>query len=377
MLHRLAFGAFVVSISVSTLGCGTSSEGGAETPIANAAAPTGEVPPPSDPANPSPSQTSGPPSTDPPSTPATPFDPLTQITSGDGVTVESVSIISPRTFDVFVSSANVSPKALMAKGNAVRVTVPADYATSGKHYPVLYFLHGASCNYTTASEVIGIEDRTSIADAIVVMPEAGKYGFYTDWVDQSIAQKWETYHLTELVPFIDRNLRTIAKKEGRGIIGFSMGGLGAMRYAVARPDLFAAATTLSGIVDLNHGAVQVGVVAMLSAAKLNPSGAFGDLGVSPVWGQKNPTSHVSQLATVEVSIYVGEGTDIAEKTTASASAVLHHNLEDAGIPHFYENYGSPGETPEGTCNGGHTNECARYAASKALPALRAALANPQ
>jgi S-formylglutathione hydrolase FrmB len=373
-LHRLLLGAFTASISA--IGC-ASADGTVDPPTSNAPAPpVAEATPPAatetQPPAEAPSEAPG---TSTP--PTTPFDPTTQITSGEDITVDHVTTVSPRTFDVFLSTPAISPKALMAHGNAVRVTVPPDYATSGKHYPVLYFLHGASCNYTTASEIIGIEDRAILDDVIVVMPEAGKYGFYTDWLDESIAQKWETYHLTQLVPFIDRNLRTIGAKEGRGIIGFSMGGLGAMRYAVDHPELFAAATTLSGIVDLNHGAVQTGVVAMLAMANLNVAGPFGALGVSPVWGQKNPASHVTQLATVNTAIYVGKGTDIAEATTASASAVLHHNLEDNNIAHYYENYGVPGETPDGTCDGGHNNDCAKYSTTKALPRLRAALANPQ
>ena len=99
-----------------------------------------------------------------------------------------------------------------------------------------------------------------------------------------------------------------------------MGGLGAMRYAVDRPDLFAGAATLSGIVDLNHGAVQIGVTAMLANAKLNAAGPFGTIGVSPTWGKVNPASRAERLATVQVFISVGEGTDVAEATTASASA---------------------------------------------------------
>lgn len=369
-LCRLVLGVLIGAVSGPLAGCGASSPDGVVESVVEAPTPVAESPAP-------PVATPEAPATDGSGTPgpATPFDPTTQITSGEEITVESVETISPRTFDVFVATPNVSPKAKMSRKNGIRVTLPVDYSTSGKRYPVLYFLHGASCNYTTASKVIGIEQRLS--DVIVVMPEAGQYGFYSDWDDQSIAQKWETYHLNQLIPFIDRNLRTIAAKEGRGVAGFSMGGLGAMRYAVDRPELFAAAATLSGIVDLQHGAVQVGITAMLAGAKLNPSGPFGPIGVSPVWGRVNPTARADRLATVQVFIYVGEGTDLAEATTESASGVLHKNLNDAKIPHYFENYGSPGETPEGTCNGGHTNECARYATSLALPRLRAALANPQ
>lgn len=367
--------ALVITIVSSSLaGCGSSPESGVDE-----ATPTDETPLPAETTPDTPDETTPQPPADagdlsdtqaPP-----PFDPTTQISSGDGITVESVVPVSPRTFDVFVSTPDVSPKAKMRFGNAVRITVPPDYATSTKHYPVLYFLHGASCDYTTASKVIGFEERLS--DVIVVMPEAGEYGFYTDWLDPSIPQKWETYHLTQLVPFIDRNLKTIAAKEGRAVAGFSMGGLGAMRYAADHPELFAAAATFSGIVDLQHGAVQLGIVGMLTAANLNVNGPFGPLGTSPVWGKVNPAAHAKQLATVQVFIYVGKGTDVAEATTASASGVLHKALNDAKVPHYYENYGTPGETPEGKCNGGHTNECARYATVKALPGIRAALADPQ
>lgn len=377
--HRPLVSAFIASILAFPLGCGTSSDdgGGGETPTENAPPPAGgeTTPPVTTTPGETPSETPG--ATDPPGKPAPPpFDPLAQITSGEDITVDSVKIISPRTFDIFLTTPNISPKVMMSHGNAVRVTLPVDYATSGKHYPAIYYLHGASCNYTTVSQFMAPEKRAILDDVIVIQPEGGAYGFYTDWLDQSPPQKWETFHLTQLVPFLDRNLRTIAAKEGRGVIGFSMGGLGAMRYAYAHPELFAAATTLSGIVDLNHGAVQTGVVGMLVANKMDAAGPFGTIGISPVWGQKNPASHVAALATVKIAIYVGEGTDIAEATTASASAVLHHNMEEAKIPHYYENYGSPGETPEGTCNGGHTIDCARYATAKALPSLRAALANP-
>ena len=40
------------------------------------------------------------------------------------------------------------------------------------------FLHGATCDYTSATTLVGIEDRAPISDVIVVMPEAGKFGFY-------------------------------------------------------------------------------------------------------------------------------------------------------------------------------------------------------
>lgn len=90
-----------------------------------------------------------------------------------------------------------------------------------------------------------------------------------------------------------------------------------------------------------------------------------------------PQVQVGILSMLTAAIYAGERTDIAEATTASASVVLQENFAAAKIPHYSENYGARSETPEGHCDVGHTNECARYAAAKVLPRLRAALANPQ
>ena len=79
------------------------------------------------------------------------------------------------------------------------------------------------------------------------MPDGGKVGWYTNWVDQSGgAQAWRDFHVDQLIPWIDANLRTIASKCGRAIAGLSMGGFGAIRYAQDRPDLFAYVAQLLG-----------------------------------------------------------------------------------------------------------------------------------
>ena len=79
------------------------------------------------------------------------------------------------------------------------------------------------------------------------MPDAGKVGWETNWVDQSGgAQAWRDFHVDQLIPWIDANLRTISSKSGRAIAGLSMGGFGAIRYAQDRPDLFTYAASFSG-----------------------------------------------------------------------------------------------------------------------------------
>ena len=60
----------------------------------------------------------------------------------------------------------------------------------------------------------------------------------------------ETFFFQEFIPYIDKNFRTIAAKEGRAIAGLSMGGYGAMKAALTYPDRFGGAASLSGTLDI-------------------------------------------------------------------------------------------------------------------------------
>jgi S-formylglutathione hydrolase FrmB len=304
-------------------------------------------------------------------------DPAT-FTSGDGITVTAVTQVSERTVDVLVSTPAIA-EAATSRGNGVRITLPPDYATSGKRYPVIYDLHGAGGGSYVDSWAGGTLEKIASganADVIIVMPDGGKNGWYTDWIDQSVAQKWETYHLTQLVPFIDRNLRTLGTRAGRGIVGLSMGGFGAMRYAVDRPDLFAVVTSLSGAIDLDQVTVQSAVILPSILFGLPPFGAFGGYGfTSPSWGAVNPVRRASRLATVATFLYIGAGTDPAELIVLAATESMHRALETAGVAHDYTNYGVPGANPYGFCGGGHTFECSLFALGEALPRMLAVLAD--
>ncbi|WP_281633438.1 alpha/beta hydrolase [Flavobacterium luteolum] len=61
--------------------------------------------------------------------------------------------------------------------------------------------------------------------------------------------KYETYVVKELVPFIDKQYRTIADRKARAISGLSMGGDGALYLSFRHQDVFGAAGSMSGGVD--------------------------------------------------------------------------------------------------------------------------------
>ena len=135
----------------------------------------------------------------------------------------------------------------------VRVLLPAGYGDDPhRRYPVLYLLHGADSDAHSWTRDGDAEAITAKAPMIVVMPDGGAMGWYTDWYqgDRPVQPRWETYHVGELVPWVDATYRTIAARRGRAIAGLSMGGYGALSYAARHPGTFAAAASFSGAVEI-------------------------------------------------------------------------------------------------------------------------------
>jgi pimeloyl-ACP methyl ester carboxylesterase len=132
------------------------------------------------------------------------------------------------------------------------VYLPPSYGRSGKHYPVLYLLHGYTDDHTVWLRFVHIKevmDRAiaahRIPEAIVVMPdETDLYGggFYRN---SPVAGRWEDFIVNDVVGFADGRYRTLPGPGGRGLIGWSMGGYGAIHIAMDRGGVFAAAYGIS------------------------------------------------------------------------------------------------------------------------------------
>lgn len=298
------------------------------------------------------------------------------MTSGDGIAVLSTTAVDDRTIDVRISTPLVSDGATI-KGNGLRIVLPEGYdPNSLRRYPVLYLLHGGASSYTTwydsdASDIV----RFSGSDLIIVMPDGGKIGMYTDWVDQAkYRQSWLTFHLTQLIPFVDRNLKTIADRGSRAIAGVSMGGGGAFHYTFARPDLFGVAASFSGVLNPHAPLGVAGIMAVNAYWKMPTFGQYG-LPFWPFWGPwraANPVAHAAEFRDVTTLLYAGEGTDPVELTMRHFTETMSGALTKAGVPHTYVNYGRPG----GRCNGGHEIGCGAHAFALAMPEIRDALSLP-
>ncbi len=130
------------------------------------------------------------------------------------------------------------------------VIIPDNYTTQKEDFAVLYLLHGAYGNYTDwTSKYPSIKKYADKYNIIIVCPDGGLNSWYFDSpVDEKM--NYETYISKELIGAIDEKYRTSKKSAGRAITGLSMGGHGAFYLAFKYKDVWGAAGSMSGGLDI-------------------------------------------------------------------------------------------------------------------------------
>ncbi|HWF35775.1 MAG TPA: alpha/beta hydrolase family protein [Solirubrobacteraceae bacterium] len=154
--------------------------------------------------------------------------------------------------------------AALGRPASFQLLTPPGFATgAARRWPVLFLLHGADdgpCAWTREAALV---ERAEHLDALVVLPEAGAVGFYTDWWRPDASghvPRWEGFHLDEVPAVLATGYRAGGP---RVIAGVSMGGYGAIAYAARRPGAFAAAASYSGLLHLTRRGMPGFIAAML------------------------------------------------------------------------------------------------------------------
>lgn len=111
--------------------------------------------------------------------------------------------------------------------------------------PVLYLLHGLTDDDTAWTRYTSIERYAAARGLAVVMPQVHR-SFYAD---EALGMKFWTFLSEELPRIVERFFRISTRREDTFVAGLSMGGYGAMKWALRQPQRFAAAATLSGALD--------------------------------------------------------------------------------------------------------------------------------
>jgi S-formylglutathione hydrolase FrmB len=236
---------------------------------------------------------------------------LLGVHADNGTRVVAQHVLDPRTVDITIDS--------MALGHtaSARILLPNRFASdSGGGWPVLYLLHGGLGRYVDWTENSDVASLARKRDVLVVMPDGGSLGFYTDWWDHGAGSKpgWETFHLVELRQILERGLDA---SDQRAVAGLSMGGFGVMSYAGRRPGFFRAAASFSGVLNTLHPTVDPlfpglyatwVLQAFLAPLGYDPLALFGDPTLQrAVWEAHNPADLVGNLRGTKLFVSCGNG----------------------------------------------------------------------
>ncbi len=133
------------------------------------------------------------------------------------------------------------------------ILLPPDYEqATDRRFPVVYWIHGAGGSewggLTVGRPAYELMKEAKLPPMIVVAANCPSF------LRPEVGDKTEAVLIKELIPHVDSTYRTIAKREGRILSGFSMGGGATMYLGFKYPDLFCGLVGIgSAIFDSNAG----------------------------------------------------------------------------------------------------------------------------
>ena len=288
---------------------------------------------------------------------ATPAVARADFRDASGLHVTASKQLSPRLYEVTVqTSALPGP-------SHVRILLPAGYAKQPRRrWPVFYLLHGTSGGASDWTVKGDAEKATANAPFIVVMPDIALNvdggGWCTNWPNGKY--RWETFHIDQLIPWVDQNLRTKPTRAGRAIAGLSQGGFCSMSYAARHPDLFGTALGYSPAPDIYYDPeMRVGAKLIINGTEMGldqvpPDTFFGSSVTDGInWAAHDPTTLAENLRWTRMYLYWGNGQPgpydkpdpgnggaaLIEGAVGESSKGFQRRLTDLRIPAFFDPYG--------------------------------------
>jgi len=283
------------------------------------------------------------------------------------------------------------------------VYLPPSYLTDqARRFPVVYLMHGYGGRADTFTARLATlqesGDRLAAApgfsEAIVVTPDAFTLHKGSMYSNSATTGDWERFIAEDLVAYMDGHYRTLANRMSRGLAGHSMGGYGALRIGMKRPDVFMSlylmsscclganrnprpdALAASEAIKTREQAEEAGrspgfgpSVSLASAAAWSPNPAnpplYLDLPVKDgkvrpdivaKWVANAPLEMLEQYAS-NLKKYYAVAIEVGTSDPLLASnRQLHDALTRLRVPHAYEEY-----------DGDHTNKVKERIERNVLP----------
>lgn len=223
-----------------------------------------------------------------------------------GAEVVAVTRVADRQVDLSVRSA-----ALGGRTVEVRLLTPDGWNPDDRrrHWPTLWLLHGCCGDYTSWTARTDVAEIDSLRDVLVVMPEAGWNGWYSDWWNHGRGgdPAWETFHTVELRHLLERDW---GAGGNRAVAGLSMGGQGALLYAARHPGMFRAAAAYSGSAHpLLNAESADRIMGFFAGQGDDPLRVWGDpVAQRRIWEAHDPFHLAERLKSVPVYLSCGDGT---------------------------------------------------------------------
>ncbi len=222
------------------------------------------------------------------------------------------------------------------------VCLPKDYYETKKSYPVVYLLHGLGDDETSWLEYGQISqyaDKSVESDEAVpmifVMPEAFRTYYVNDFKGSFL---YQDMFVNELVPYIDSLFRTKADRQHRALMGYSMGGFGALNLHLKHPDVFGSTVPLSISIRTDEQYMTEDA----SGWDDQWGRLFGEPGfkgkdrITEYYKQNSPFYILSQMSAAEIkklNIYIDNGDK--EQTLCRSNEELHILMRNLNIPHEF------------------------------------------
>jgi enterochelin esterase-like enzyme len=222
------------------------------------------------------------------------------------------------------------------------VCLPKGYYNAKKSYPVVYLLHGLGDDETSWLEYGQISqyadksvENGESAPMIFVMPE----GFRTYYVnDYKGTFLYQDMFVKELVPYIDSLFRTLADSQHRALMGYSMGGFGALNLHLKHPDVFGTTVPLSISVRTDEQYMTEDASGWDDqwGRLFGEPGLKGKDRITEYYKQNSPYYILSQMSAGEskmLNIYIDNGDK--EQTLCRSNEELHILMRKLDIAHEF------------------------------------------
>jgi S-formylglutathione hydrolase len=294
----------------------------------------------------------------------------------------------------------------------VSVYLPPSYQSDpARRFPVVYLLHGYGGRDDTFTNRLARLPETAdklaaaqgFSEPIVVTPSAFTLHKGSMYSSSVTTGDWERFVAEDLVGYIDEHYRTIASRISRGLGGHSMGGYGALRIGMKRPDVFSSLYIMSACCLAANAnprpesfAASEAIRTRAQAEEAAKAPGFGpstNLASAAAWspnpgnpplfldlpvrdGKVRPEIVAKWTANAPIAMLEQHVADLQQfyaiaidigtaDTLLATNRQLHETMTRLHIAHFYEEY-----------DGDHTNRVGERLERSVLPFFSKSLASP-